>query len=206
MSRFDAVLFDFDGVLIDSEPVHWACWAEVLAGAGVVLEWEYYRDCCIGIDDREMLRMMAAAADPPRDWQAALDALPGKEETVPRPYGSRAAFYRGPRRPAFAPRGKIQAGRGELQFVRGDRAAARIRELRHYFATVVGGESVPRGRHKPEPDPYLLAAERLGSRAPLVVEDSDPGAASGRAAGFEVLQVRSPAEVPARVLESIAAD
>jgi len=40
MAEFDAILFDFDGVLADTEPVHWACWAEVLAALGVKLEWE----------------------------------------------------------------------------------------------------------------------------------------------------------------------
>jgi len=59
---------------------------------------------------------------------------------------------------------------------------------------VVGGENVK--RHKPAPDPYLLAAERLGLHTPLVVEDSEAGLASGRAAGFEVLAVRHPTEVP----------
>ena len=47
MPEFDAILFDFDGVLVDSEPVHCACWAEVLAPAGVTLDWEFYRDCCM---------------------------------------------------------------------------------------------------------------------------------------------------------------
>ncbi len=206
MSRFDAVLFDFDGVLIDSEPVHWACWAEVLAGAGVVLEWEYYRDCCIGIDDREMLRMMAAVADPPRDWQALWELYPEKKKRFRARMEAAPPFTAGLN-------GLLSRLEGEFKLaVVSSSSCAEIEpllesaQLRHYFATVVGGESVPRGRHKPEPDPYLLAAERLGARAPLVVEDSDPGAASGRAAGFEVLQVRSPAEVPARVLESIAAD
>jgi beta-phosphoglucomutase len=69
--------------------------------------------------------------------------------------------------------------------------------LRHYFRTVVGGENVK--RHKPAPDPYLLAAERLSLRTPLVVEDSEAGLAAGRAAGFEVLAVKHPAEVPALV-------
>ena len=69
--------------------------------------------------------------------------------------------------------------------------------MRQFFRTVVGGENVK--RHKPAPDPYLLAAERLGLRAPLVVEDSEAGLAAGRAAGFEVLAVKHPAEVPALV-------
>ena len=65
--------------------------------------------------------------------------------------------------------------------------------IRHHFATVVGGESVQ--RLKPAPDPYLLAAERLGVTSALVLEDSAAGMASGRAAGFEVLAVRHPSEV-----------
>jgi HAD superfamily hydrolase (TIGR01509 family) len=51
-------------------------------------------------------------------------------------------------------------------------------------------------RHKPAPDPYLLAAERLGVTSALVLEDSGAGIASGRAAGFEVLAVAQPSEMP----------
>jgi HAD superfamily hydrolase (TIGR01509 family) len=50
-------------------------------------------------------------------------------------------------------------------------------------------------RHKPAPDPYLLAAKLLDSRNPLVVEDSEAGLAAGRAAGFEVLPVAHVADV-----------
>jgi beta-phosphoglucomutase len=39
MTGLEAIFFDFDGVLIDSEPVHWACWREVLLPLGVVLDW-----------------------------------------------------------------------------------------------------------------------------------------------------------------------
>jgi HAD superfamily hydrolase (TIGR01509 family) len=47
------------------------------------------------------------------------------------------------------------------------------------------------GDLKPAPDPYLHAAQLLGAKKPLVVEDSEAGEASGRAAGFEVLRVSS---------------
>jgi HAD superfamily hydrolase (TIGR01509 family) len=66
--------------------------------------------------------------------------------------------------------------------------------LRTHFDTVVGGEQVK--RHKPKPEPYLLAAARLGVTRALVLEDSAAGIASGRAAGFEVLAVERPADVP----------
>ena len=76
MRGLEAIFFDFDGVLIDSEPVHWACWREVLLPLGVVLDWEFYRDHCIGIDDRDMLRMMAGE----RDWRDLWAEYPRKKE------------------------------------------------------------------------------------------------------------------------------
>jgi HAD superfamily hydrolase (TIGR01509 family) len=73
--------------------------------------------------------------------------------------------------------------------------------VRGHFATVVGGESVQ--RHKPAPEPYLLAAERLSVERALVIEDSAAGIASGRAAGFEVLAVKHPRDVPGMVRERL---
>ncbi len=75
--------------------------------------------------------------------------------------------------------------------------------LRHHFGTVVGGNQVK--QQKPAPEPYLLAAKRLGASTALVVEDSAAGAAAGRAAGFEVLRVTHPSEVPPRLLERLGA-
>ena len=76
--------------------------------------------------------------------------------------------------------------------------------LRRHFQTIVGGEDV--AHHKPAPDPYLLAARRLKSRTALVVEDSEAGIASGRAAGFEVLPVKHAAEVPELVRRRLSAE
>ena len=79
MSTIHAIFFDFDGVLLDTEPVHWASWAEVLASKGVTLRWEDYRDRYIGIDDRDMLRILAEEADPPRDWDSLWALYPAKK-------------------------------------------------------------------------------------------------------------------------------
>ena len=70
--------------------------------------------------------------------------------------------------------------------------------IRDRFQTLVCG--LEAGKLKPAPDPYLRGARILGARNPLVVEDSDAGEASGRAAGFEVLRVASPEEVAPRLL------
>src|ERR1017187_8837191 len=80
MRPLQAIFFDFDGVLLDTEPVHCACWAEVLAPAGLTLTWDYYRTHCIGIDDRDMLRTLARQADPPRDWDSLWALYPATKQ------------------------------------------------------------------------------------------------------------------------------
>lgn len=75
---------------------------------------------------------------------------------------------------------------------------ARIRQC---FQLLITGEDVQ--NFKPSPEPYLLAAERLGAQRPLVIEDSDAGTASGRAAGFEVLRVSSVENVGREVRERL---
>jgi len=201
MPEFEAIFFDFDGVLIDSEPVHWACWAEVLAPLGVTLTWEFYRDYCIGIDDRVMLQTMAAESDPPRDWQVLWAQYAAKKELF------RVRMIGAPPFPPALPAllsGLKNAYR--LAVVSSSSCAEiepllEVAGLRGYFETVIGGDSVK--HHKPAPDPYLLAAERLKVQKALVLEDSDAGAASGQSAGFEVLRIKHPTEVPEKLLSRL---
>ena len=202
MPAFDSILFDFDGVLADTEPVHWACWAEVLAKVGVTLTWEFYRESCIGIDDRLMLRMMATESQPPRIWEDLWALYPAKKQmfqertAVSPPFRSELRVFLEGLNGRYKLAVVSSSSRSEIEpmLVAGG--------LRQHFETIVGGENVK--RHKPAPEPYLLAAERLCACAPLVVEDSEAGIASGRAAGFEVLAVKDPAEVPGLVARRLA--
>ena len=202
MPEFEAILFDFDGVLLDSEPVHCACWAEVLAPLGVTVDWEYYRQYGVGVDDRGMLRTMAARSDPPRNWEELWAQYPAKK----RLFQARMA-----QSPPFDPSldGFLSRLHSAYKLaVVSSSATTEIALLltaggiRRHFDTLVCGEDVQ--HHKPAPDPYLLAARRLGVRTALVVEDSEPGMASGRAAGFEVLAVNGPADLLERVLGRLA--
>jgi beta-phosphoglucomutase len=198
MPEFEAILFDFDGVLLDSEPVHCACWAEVLAPFGVTVEWEYYRQHGVGVDDREMLRTLAARFDPPRNWEELWAVYPAKKKLFQArmaqlpPFDPSLDRFLGELHRAYKLAVVTSSATTEIAPIL---AAGRIRR---HFDTLVGGDDVK--RHKPAPDPYLLAAQRLGVRAALVVEDSEPGMASGRAAGFEVLLVKGPADLQERVL------
>ncbi len=193
MPRFDAILFDFDGVLLDSEPIHCACWAQVLAPLGATLSWEDYRARFVGIDDREMLRILAAEADPPLDWNTLWAQFPVKQE----------CFREKMKDPPFLPKLPELLERLSAEYkLAVVSSSSRIeieppleaRHLRQYFGALVTGQDVE--HHKPAPDPYLLAARLLGARRPLVVEDSPPGLASGCAAGFAVLEVKNARDMP----------
>jgi HAD superfamily hydrolase (TIGR01509 family) len=78
------------------------------------------------------------------------------------------------------------------------------------FAVTIAGDEVAHG--KPAPDMFLLAAERLGlpPAACVVVEDSPPGVAAGRAAGMPTLGVRRVPEIDlseaTRVVDRVSAD
>jgi beta-phosphoglucomutase len=203
MTQFDSILFDFDGVLIDSEPLHCLCWADVLKPLGVTLEWEFYRGHCIGIDDREMLRMLAAQSDPSRDWLELWAQYPAKKELF---------RHRTLNAPPFHPGLDSFLAALHSQYklaVVTSSARAEIEPLlqagglrRHFDIMVCDKEAGP---HKPAPEPYLMAARLLDVSRPLVVEDSAVGIASGRAAGFEVLAVPTPADVPNLVLQRLGA-
>jgi HAD superfamily hydrolase (TIGR01509 family) len=202
MPGFDSILFDFDGVLADTEPVHCACWAEVLAPVGIALEWGFYSEGCIGIDDREMLRILASQSHPPANWEDLWKLYPAKKELFRARMAADPPFVPGLRELLNELEGAYKLAVVSSSSCQEIEPILVAGGLRRQFQTVVGGENVK--RHKPAPDPYLLAAERLGARAPLVVEDSDAGISSGRAAGFEVLAVARAADTPDLVRRRLA--
>ena len=196
MKQFDAILFDFDGVLADSEPIHYEVWCEILAPYGFRIDWDTYVRDCIGISDRLMIERFCQAADPLLDFDEIYGQYPRKKERFRErmsevlPFDpATVQFLRQARELPMAV--VSSSGRNEVE---PPLVQAGIREC---FQTLVCGlEAV---KLKPAPDPYLMAAGLLHAKNPLVVEDSDAGEASGRAAGFEVLRVASPLEVEPRL-------
>jgi beta-phosphoglucomutase len=185
--RYEAILFDFDGVLMDSEPVHYACWMEALAPLGVHLDWDTYAARCIGASEPATMELFAALSDPPLELAAVQARYPIKKEL----FRARMAVE-----PPFAPGVREfvarLAGRYKLAVVTSS-ARQEIEPLiegggiRPHFGAVVCAEDV--SRHKPAPDPYLLAARLLDARSALVAEDSDAGMESARAAGFDAVRI-----------------
>lgn len=187
---FDSILFDFDGVLADTEPVHWACWAEVLAPFGIELSWPYYERECIGIADWVMLERLGAARRPPISadelWPSyglKKKRFLDKIEAEPPLLVETLNLIR-ELQPLYKLAVVSSSDRSEVEppLVRAG--------IRDCFQAIVCGMEV--SNLKPAPDPYLRAAELLGVRSPLVVEDSEAGVWAGIAAGFEVLKVSRP--------------
>jgi len=194
--RYDAVFFDFDGVLADSEPLHFASWNEVLAMLGIVLTWDDYAAHCIGVSDLAMLDYFVALSGGRVTREELRPYYPMKQEV----FRERAATVE------LVPAATVELVRsldGMRKAVVTSSVQVEIEPmlrragvLEHLHTVVYGGDV---RNLKPAPDPYLLAAERTGARLPLVLEDSDAGVESATAAGFDVIQVKSPVDVPSLV-------
>lgn len=198
---FDSILFDFDGVLADSEVIHFECWTTILAPLGIPLTWEAYCANCIGITDRAMLEVLARQKNPPHDVEDLWQYYPKKKALF------REKAYANPPIPE-ATRALLRELTGWQLAVVSSSGRAEVEPVLEragvldYFSTIVTGDDVT--HRKPHPEPYLLAASRLGVRNPLVVEDSEPGAAAGKAAGFTVLRIASAHDLPAALQAALA--
>jgi len=188
-----AVIFDFDGVLVNSEPLHYSALREALATEGIEIDEGEYLRTYLAFDDWEAVRIAlerhGSACDAERVDAIATRKAELFDELLPR-----IPFFPGAREllDALAPHLPLAiasgARRGEIE---------RILEadgLRDVFQAIVGAEDVP--ATKPRPDPYLRALKLLSSSLPgleapecLVIEDSMAGIASGLAAGMRVLAV-----------------
>jgi beta-phosphoglucomutase len=190
---FDSILFDFDGVLADTEPIHYDCWLEILAPHGIHPTWDYYQRECIGISDRLMVERISTPETFDQIWPkyALKQALFRHKLLLKSPFLFETTRLIADLSPRYKLAVVSSSGRTEVEppILR-----AGIRD--HFQAMVCGKEA---GNLKPAPDPYLRAAELLGAKKPLVVEDSAAGEESGRAAGFEVLRVTSAESVPAEL-------
>jgi beta-phosphoglucomutase len=184
-----AIVFDFDGVLCDSEPLHLRAYQQVLAPLGGTLTTDEYCSRYLGFDDDGVFRVFAAE----RGWtlsdeqiaqliarkSSAVDAMLAAGDVL---YPGAAACVE--RMAASFPLG-IASGSYEHEI---DSILRRAR-LRRHFRFIVASGDTPRG--KPAPDPYALAARRH-ARPPyacVAVEDSRWGIESAKAAGLRCIGI-----------------
>jgi HAD superfamily hydrolase (TIGR01509 family) len=197
---YDAILFDFDGVLADSEPIHFACWMETLADLDIDTDWERFSRECVGLSERDTCRYFLSRARKPTTFEEIISRYPLKQARVRR------------RMHASPPVARetvdlLQSLDGHKLAVVSSSGHAEIDPVLQatglwpLLSAVICGEDVT--HHKPHPEPYQKAAALLAAARPLVVEDSEVGVQSGRAAGFDVLRVTSALAMPAELRKKL---
>ena len=191
-----ALIFDFDGVIVNTEPLHYAAFQRVLAPLGLGFPWSAYVEFYIGFDDRRALREMFARAQKPlADGRLAELAAAKAAAFLEAARDSAPAPYPGVRAWLDAARGRVPLGLCSGA-VPGDIHPILERlGLDGSFDALVTAADVPAS--KPDPASYHLAMDRLTAHAarPLraqdswAVEDTPAGIAAAQGAGLRVLAV-----------------
>ncbi len=190
--RIDAVIFDMDGLLIDSERPSLTAWDHVarkhnIGSGDDVLRRPLFRSL-IGVNEattgKVLARELAGLTDAEqfrRDWIEAYLQLLANEPVVLKPGVLELLEWLKAEdiKRAVATSTAIALAEAKLESV----------EIRDYFLTVTGGDQVTNG--KPAPDIYLAAAASVGAVASSSVglEDSPNGVRAAHAAGLSVIQV-----------------
>lgn len=192
-----AVVFDFDGVLVDTEPFHYEAFKEAFTPVGLGLSWEKYLSDYVGYDDRGAIQEAFRAAG--REVQ---------QETMEDLIRAKARAFR-----LIVERQGVVAYPGACELVHALHGrlplalcSGALREdiepilprigLQGMFDAVVTADDVRQS--KPDPESYRLAVARLAElqghpaivpAACLAIEDTPTGIESASAAGLAVLAV-----------------
>ncbi|MDY7010925.1 MAG: HAD family phosphatase [Planctomycetota bacterium] len=201
----DAMIFDFDGVVVDSEPIHLACFRDVLAGCGIELASEDYYEKYLGFDDHDCFQAVMVDNGRRVDERQIAEMTGQKTLLVQKAFAESIRPLPGAielmraARSAGAALG-ICSGALRKEILLAGRTVGAV-EL---VDVVVAAEDVRAG--KPDPEGYILALKLLNEKKvrlrsatspPVricpsgvwVVEDSPAGVQAGKNAGMSVLAV-----------------
>ncbi|HZP41218.1 MAG TPA: HAD family phosphatase [Candidatus Binatia bacterium] len=189
-----ALIFDFDGVITDSEPLHLAAFQRALGAEGIALDRDTYYAEYLGFNDHDAVAHALARAGRPARADAVRALVERKAAHFIALVGRGAPLF-----PGVAALVRTAAAHVPLAIASGAlrheiELVLRGAGLADAFAAIVSAEDVREGKPSPEPFLAVLAALRrrvgdLEAGECLVVEDSEPGVAAARAAGMRCLAV-----------------
>jgi len=192
----EAVIFDFDGVIVDTEPLHYAAFQRLLEPLGLGFSWEEYVETYMGFDDRDAFLEAFKAhgtALSAADLQSLIDRKAGLFQEIIRDgisaYPGVVDLIR-----------SIRASRTPLAISSGALLSDIVPILETLgiadcFDLIVTAEDV--ARSKPDPECYRLAHTRLNefhqlnlpAAQVLAIEDTPAGIAAAKGAGLRVIAV-----------------
>lgn len=199
--RAQALVFDFDGVIADTEPLHWRAWAEVLHADEIDFDWNAYCAIGRGVPDEKMLRSLSVLFPQHNLGTRLRPRLTERKDLVRRWCSSENPIVKA-NAEIIKSLGGYELGLVTSSERKDVEGMLRQADIFNCFSACVFGDEVR--KHKPDPEPYCLMREKLGIQAGIAFEDSQSGLQSARSAGFMVIHVLSPNDLPKfvrRVLE-----
>ena len=196
MPALTAIIFDFDGVIADTEPLHFAGFRQTLAEIGISLTQSDYYANYLGYDDRGCFIAALTAHQHPTDPAALAQLMQRKAHAYLESVKDHLVIFPGVREfvreAATAYPLAIASGalRHEIEVIL-EQAG-----LQKEFLHITSAEDVTRG--KPDPQPFLHALnglnrqrreQAIAAESCLVIEDSIPGIRGAKTAGMKVLAV-----------------
>jgi HAD superfamily hydrolase (TIGR01509 family) len=180
---FAALIWDLDGTLVDSEPAHYAARSDALTELDLAVPEDFHARM-LGVNDLDIHAALVAevgATIPADEWRALKLSHYRRHTASVRPRTEVAQVAEHWSRQGILSAIVTNSTREEVTI------AMEATGLDWAFKTTVSFSDVTKG--KPDPEGYLLAAERLGvsPQKCLVTEDTTTGAAAGCAAGMTVI-------------------
>lgn len=194
--KAEAVIFDFDGVIVDTEPLHYAAFQLVLQPIGLQFSWEEYVDTYIGFDDRDAFKHVFSSHKRELSQgemhrlieqkalffseviRSGVSAYPGVLDLISRLHEQKL--------PLAICSGALRSDIDPILSMLG---------IADFFAIIVTADDV--AASKPDPECYQLAFHRLQSahknsftkETTLAIEDTPAGISAARTAGLMVCAV-----------------
>ncbi|OGR24863.1 MAG: HAD family hydrolase [Desulfuromonadales bacterium GWD2_54_10] len=192
----NAVIFDFDGVIVDTEPLHYKAFQQILLPLGLGFSWELYLETYMGFDDRdafmeafkskgqqlshdELIQLIATKAAIFQEViRAGVTPYPGVIDLIKTLHSTNTPLA-------------ICSGALHSDIM----PILEMLDISVYFGIVVTAEEVVKS--KPDPECYRLAFERVSAHWPLVtlpaqaiaIEDTPAGITAASKAGLQVIAV-----------------
>lgn len=192
----DAVIFDFDGVIVDTEPIHYAAFQRVLVPLGLQFSWDEYVETYIGFDDRDAFRHAFSSQGIELGQEKLHTLIEQKASFFTEVIRSGVTPYPGAldlishlhdnKAPLAICSGALRSDINPILSMLG---------ISDYFDVIVTAEDV--AASKPDPECYQLTFQRLQSihkysftkDTTVVIEDTPAGIAAAKAAGLKVCAV-----------------
>ena len=197
LPRPEAVIFDFDGILVDTEPMHYEAFRKVLEPRGMGFTWKEYVEIYMGFDDRDAFREAFRAKGTGIDAESLAVLVAAKSRAFQDGLRNGVSAYPG----AVPMIESLHGGGLPIALCSGalrsdiDPILARL-GIARCFSVVVAADDVRKS--KPDPESYALAFRMLSEAystrltdpgRSIAVEDTPAGIRSAKGAGLRVLAV-----------------